>query len=263
MKYLLTIIIPAFLFVSCIQMSTAKTFEETVKKKIEFPSGGKVLVQNINGRVEVEGWAKNTVLIEAVKKVKASDKSEASEYLDAIKIRIDRSDDEIRVKTKMPHLSNSFWDWIFGSAVSGSVSYRVMVPAQTNLDLVTTNGHIGIQNVAGKIEVKTTNGKIEGENISGVVRAITTNGSIEFTFDKIDGESSMYFLTTNGGITVVLPEDVNCDINAATTNGSISSDFPLEIKGKYNSRKVNGKVNSGGPLLKLRTTNGSIRILKK
>ncbi len=263
MRYLLSVLISVILLVFCFQISEAKSYKETVKKKIEFAPGGKVLVKNTNGRIEVEGWSKNTVLIEAVKKVKASDQDEAREYLEEIRVQIEQHGDEIRVTTRMPRMSNSFWDWIFGSTVTGAVSYRIRVPYQTHLELRTTNGRIEVQNVNGEIDVKATNGKIKCENVSGQVRAATTNGSVEVSFDQVESRSSMYFRTTNGGITVFLPEGVNCDISATTTNGSISSDFPLEIRGKYNSKKVRGKINDGGPLLEFRTTNGSIQILKK
>jgi hypothetical protein len=64
------------------------------------------------------------------------------------------------------------------------------------------------------------------------------------------------------GIQVTLPENVRADLEANTTNGSVTSELPLSLQGEISKRRMEGKINGGGPLLKLRTTNGGISIVK-
>ena len=72
-----------------------------------------------------------------------------------------------------------FWDAVFGNGVSISVKYRILVPNETNMDISTVNGKVGITDVAGNIRVKTTNGGIEVHEAKGSVEAKTTNGDID------------------------------------------------------------------------------------
>ena len=70
--------------------------------------------------------------------------------------------------------------------------------------------------------------------------------------------------TSAGGITVTLIPDVTIDVDAETSAGSVSTDFAVAsvIQGKVPKNRLKGSINGGGPLLKLRTAAGSIRLQK-
>ena len=242
----------------------AAQVEETWKKKIEFKPGGFIQVGNTNGSIEIEGWNKDEVLIEAVKKARAGSRKKAARLIEDITIDISREPGELIISTELPRgRGGSFWDWIFGGGQSASVKYKIFVPQNSDLKITTTNGKIRVEKISGSLKLRTTNGKIVVEEISGLVDAHTTNGAIVADFERVDENSEMGFYTTNGSIKLYLPADARCDLRAKTTNGSINSDFPLEIKGKFTSRRVSGTINGGGALLELRTTNGSISIFRK
>ncbi|HFE63005.1 MAG TPA: hypothetical protein ENK14_01145 [Caldithrix sp.] len=248
----------------CFQSALAHTLEEKFKKQIEFSPGGFISLENTNGRIEVEGWDKDMVMIEAGKQVKASSRRKAEHYMDQVKIEINRVGDELIITTRLPKShGGGLLDWIFGDHVSTSVQYKLFVPRKSDLKLETTNGAVYLTDVSGRIRLETTNGKIRAGQISGRVNAETTNGSVKVEFDEVDPESDMEFHTTNGSIKVYLPADVRCTVRAKTTNGSIETDFPLEVRGKYNSKRLRGDINGGGPRLDLRTTNGCIKIYEK
>lgn len=70
--------------------------------------------------------------------------------------------------------------------------------------------------------------------------------------------------TTNGGITVRLPEQINARVVAATTNSSIKSDFEVIAKGELSKKRIEGLIGSGdGPTIDLSTTNGGIRLMRQ
>lgn len=256
-NFLILFVLGAFL------LGYSGTYEETFKKKIDFVPNGFISLQNINGSVWVEGWDQNAVMIEATKKVRAGSRKKADDLLEKVRIEISRSDDEIIIETHLPNFHNSIWDWIFGDAGSASVRYKLYVPRQSRLEISTTNGSIHASDINGQLRLRSTNGKIEARDVAGQVEARTTNGSILAELTRVDDSGDMGFTTTNGSIKVYLPPDVHCYIRAKTTNGSISSDFPLEVQGRFNSRKLKGSINGGGPLVELRTTNGSIKILSR
>jgi len=206
--------------------------DESFTKSIFFESNGKVEIEGTNGKISIEGWDKNEVYIEAYKKVRAKSREKAEELLKQLEVVIEHQNDLIRIHSVSPRDNNNgnFWNWIFGDDISYSVSYNVYVPANTNIDASTTNGKLYLSQVRGSLGLRT--------------------------------EKEMEFTTTNGSITVFLPTDINCKINAETTNGSIKTDFPLQIEGKHNQKTIRGKINEGGPLIFIETTNGSIKILE-
>jgi lia operon protein LiaG len=110
------------------------------------------------------------------------------------------------------------------------------------------------------IDLKTTNGKIVAKDIKGSTNCKTTNGSIKVYLEKIYPKEDMTFKSTNGSIKVYLPDDTNADVEAKTTNGSISCDLPVKGNHRESKRHFYGEINDGGPLIYLKTTNGSIRI---
>ena len=70
--------------------------------------------------------------------------------------------------------------------------------------------------------------------------------------------------TSGGGITLTLIPDIAVDVEAETSGGRVSTDFAVEsaIQGKVPRNRLKGSINGGGPLLKLRTSGGSIRLQK-
>ena len=70
--------------------------------------------------------------------------------------------------------------------------------------------------------------------------------------------------TSGGGITIALIPDIAVDVEAKTSGGHVSTDFVVEsvIQGKVPKNRLEGSINGGGPLLKLRTSGGNIRLQK-
>ena len=67
--------------------------------------------------------------------------------------------------------------------------------------------------------------------------------------------------TTNGGVTLTLPEKAKATVSASCTNGGINvgslDNFDVTEKSR---RRLEGKLNGGGTEVELRTTNGGIRL---
>ncbi len=250
------------LLFALLQFGCSSTYKEVYKKKIEIPSGSQITLKNINGSVEVQAWDEEAVFIEAVKKVEGTN-PRIKEKLDEIRINITQSDHSVKIETDAPSRDFNFWEWLFGEGFSYSVSYKIKVPRHSNLKIEVTNGAIHVADVKGHIRLSGVNGRVFAENVGGSVKASTVNGAVEVSFDSLGTTSGMEFSTTNGGITLALPEDARCTIKASTTNGSIETDFPLEIHGRFVSKSLKGTINGGGPLIELSTVNGSIEILKR
>jgi DUF4097 and DUF4098 domain-containing protein YvlB len=156
------------------------------------------------------------------------------------------------------------------------------------LKVSTGGGNIDLGDIGGPVEMETGGGSIRLTSAKGLVRAETGAGRIE-----LNGVSSALAETGAGGIvakfvgggervdsaletsagdiTVYLAPNVNISVRAIIemSNGhNISSEFPdihVTTEGDWPGARTisaEGSLNGGGPLLKLRTTTGDIRILR-
>ncbi len=254
----------------------------TVKKPFQqsYPlkAGGTLEVSNTNGGITVEAWDRPEVRVDAVKQIKAQSSARAEELAKQIHIDVQQAAGSLRIETKLPKSGDGFLSWLSGNEASFSVTYTIHAPrdvvaklvnrngglrlvgTQGRADLETVNGGITVERTKGAIEVETTNGSVNVVNAEGSLEGGTTNGSITAQLSQVDGDISL--ATTNGSVKLTVPASLRANFDVATSNGSIQSD--LAVQGGQSTRKrLSGEANGGGGLLKVRTTNGSVRISSK
>jgi DUF4097 and DUF4098 domain-containing protein YvlB len=199
-----------------------------------------------NGGIKVEGWDEDSIRIQARVQAKAKSLEKAKELISDIDIKTNNS----RIRADGPTLFNSKRSW--------SVSYRLMVPQESNLKLKALNGGISIHNVDGQIYAKSLNGGIDLNGLTGDVEARTTNGgiSVELDGDRWQGRG-LDANTTNGGIKLTVPDNYSAELEVGTVNGGIKIDFPITVQGWINKR-IETTLGEGGAIIKATTTNGGV-----
>lgn len=238
---------------------SAERLEEEFNKTVPAKAGVLVVVENQNGSVTVEAWDRDEVRIQATRYVEAGSKSTAQSAMTELKVEVSASDGTVSVRTVGPRGSDGgFWGWMSGSDVNYGVKYQITVPRSASLDVDTVNGRVVVNDVSGEMKLGSTNGKIEVRGGSGRVDASTTNGGIYAQLRAASG--GMRFSTTNGSVELDLPAALAANLDVATTNGSIKTDFPVTVSGTFSKNRLSGEVNGGGELVKIRTTNGSVKI---
>lgn len=232
-----------------------ETFEKAYAAKAT------VGVDNENGSITVQSWDRGEIRVEAEKTVDGSVDS-AKKAMAELRIDVREEGDALRIRTVGPKEGDGgFFGWLAGSNVEASVRYTITVPRKTSLDLETVNGRIEVRDVEGVMDLETTNGKIEVVRASGRVNAETTNGGIDVQLTATTS-GPMELETTNGGVQLELPASFRANLDARTTNGSIKSDFPITVQGTIDRNRLSGAINGGGEALRIRTTNGGIKVLK-
>jgi DUF4097 and DUF4098 domain-containing protein YvlB len=218
-------------------------------RELRLPADGGLLAVDgrANGGVRVEAWDRNEILIQALIQATATTASEARSHAEGIQIRTDDG----RVRAEGPRVSGDG---------SWSVGYRVYVPARTDLDLRASNGGIRVTGVAGRIDMVTQNGGITVTDVSGDVRGRTTNGGVtaRLAGQRWDG-SGLDLQTTNGSVTLQVPAAYSARIQTGTVNGRMQTDFPITVQGELR-RELSFDVGQGGAPIRVRTTNGAVRI---
>lgn len=138
------------------------------------------------------------------------------------------------------------------------VVFHVRVPASVRFHGRTVNGNVEAQGLTANMLATTVNGSIVLET-AGYAEASTVNGSIEAVLGAVSPEG-LSFRTVNGSIDLDVPDDLDADVQARWVNGRIETDLPFSLEGRVSRRSARGSLGAGGPLLELKTVNGSIRI---
>lgn len=139
------------------------------------------------------------------------------------------------------------------------VSFHVMLPEGVTFHGRTVNGAVRATGLDSDVVLTTVNGNVE-LSTSGRAEATTVNGSIEAAFGNADIPDETTFTTVNGSITLDVPDDIDADVDASWLNGQLDSDLPFMLQGRTTRGKARGVLGDGGPLLRLSTVNGSIRL---
>jgi hypothetical protein len=205
-----------------------------------------------NGGIRVEGADRSDIHVRAVVTAHARSEGDAKQLASGVQVVAGSG----RVSSTGPSA---------GRREGWSVSYRISVPRNTDLDLNANNGGITISGVAATIRFDTTNGGVRLSNLAGDVRGETRNGglTVQLDGDRWQG-AGLDVETTNGGVTLSIPDGYNADLTTGTSNGGFRSEIPMTIQGELAPRRgISTTLGSGGPPVRVRTTNGGLRINRR
>jgi hypothetical protein len=126
-------------------------------------------LQNVSGDIVVTGGGGNEVRIDAIKRVRHPNESEAKALLQAIEVRIDERNGNVDVRTDYPRRFN----W------SGSVDYTVSLPRDANVVLRSISGDIRVSTLNGDLRAESTSGNVLATSVRRIRLAKTLSGDLE------------------------------------------------------------------------------------
>lgn len=270
----------------------------TVRDTRTFPVTGEpdLTLETFDGSIEIHSWDRNEVEVEIEKR--AMDQSlidqmtvEAEQDGNRIVLRVKGPTMEERGITIGMHVSPA-------ARLRVAVPRNLTLQARSadgsiraedlagRITLDTGDGSVTADRLAGEVEIRTGDGSIRAENAEGrldvqtgdgsitldgtlaLLRARTSDGSIRV---RIAPESAMAeawdVQTTDGSITLELPPGFNADIDAATSDGSVRAthrDLQEAAGGDEDDerrrRELRATMGEGGQTLRIRTSDGTIRI---
>jgi hypothetical protein len=223
-------------------------------RETRLPARGELRVDaGRNGGVSVRAWEGRDVLVRARIQTTARTAADARSLAQGVRVSTDGT-----IRSTGPETSGRNRGW--------SVSYEIMVPARTNLNLATHNGPISVDRVSGEMELRAVNGPISLNQLAGDVRARAQNGPVTVTLagrrwsgDGLDAE------TVNGPITLRMPRGYAAHLESGNVNGPINAPSalrPARDEGRrwHMGGRINTDVNGGGPTIRVVTTNGPVNI---
>lgn len=190
-----------------------------------------------------------------------------------VRITEHQNGNRVDLDVKLPETHLRF-DW-----GNHSLRVEVRVPHQIMADIHTGDGSIKLRELAGSIRADTGDGSIQATDLDGSLDAHTGDGSVHVSgrFDNLrlhtqDGGVELDVMkgshvnadwrvqTGDGSVQLRLPKDLNANLELHTGDGRIQLDLPLTVTGLQSEHAVQGKLNSGGPLVLVRTGDGSISV---
>jgi DUF4097 and DUF4098 domain-containing protein YvlB len=248
-------------------MAAAAAFSQTTERK-SFSGVRNVVVDNIDGNVEVEGVATSEVEMEAVRKERGSSVRNAEVRLEA------RQEGERLVLLvdgpfRRPDGSVNWRGWN-SNEIAVRYDFKLRVPRDTRVELKTVNGgHVRVSGLSAPFVARNVNGGIELLRMSACGEARTVNGKVTVDFAEKPREDCS-FRSVNGRITVTGPADFGGEIQAKTVNGEVLTDYetsvlPVASAGEkrgmrwvYRSSGARVRLGGGGPAMKMETVNGDV-----
>ncbi len=257
--------------------------EERETLRLDAPPGRLVRVQNANGRIRVVGEDRSDIEVIATKIGRAESDETAGALLREIRVVCGLVGCALEVEVDVPKRWNR----------RGHAHLELHVPRGTSVELSSSNGKIGVENLCGAVRARssngsvdvasvvgnidvsasnakvccshtqghlvarTSNGKIQLEEHRGSIDASTSNGLIVADLDEL-GREGVQLATSNGRIMLELPETVDADVDIRVDNGVIRNDRELCKATSERADRLRGRLGSGGTPIRLRTSNGSV-----
>ena len=234
-------------------------------------SSGSITVTDCENNVDVKASVGNIDLTNIIGTAKASTGSSGN-----ITLKGCESDVDVKTSVGDVNLSNitgsvkaiggdiqiiNVGDGVIAQASSsGSIT---VTDCESNVDAKASVGNIDLTNITGTVKASTgSSGSITLNNCQGGVDVLTSVGAIRIQMTKQPQHESTLQTSGGGEIVATLISQIALDVDAQTSRGNVSSDLPIQVS-EWSKNHLKGTINGGGPLLKLRTSSGNIRLEKR
>ena len=231
-----------------------------IREAHEPTSASRLRVTTKNGGIDVHPTDGDELTVEATATTRRED-----DDLDAVSIDIQESGETLSVSASIPRGARGI-----------SVDLDVGVPASLAVaSVVTKNGSVAVQDVAGDATIETKNGKIDVQHVDGTVTLLTKNGAVsardtsvreaaskngtlDVELPRLDEAAS--FETKNGTISIAVPRDLDADFRLDTSRGTATVEGLTSLVESSSRTHVAGELGVGGPLVDAHTKNGSVTL---
>ena len=145
-------------------------YTDKLSKTLRLGKNGTFDLQNVSGDIVVTGGGGNDVRVDAVKRVRHPNESEARALLQAIDVRIEERNGNVEVRTDYPRRN-----W------SGGVDFTVSLPRDANVVLRSVSGDVRVSNLNGDLRADTISGDLVATAVKRIRLAKTISGDLEIT----------------------------------------------------------------------------------
>jgi len=242
-------------------------------------------IENENGRTQVVGEDRSDIALKIVRAARGESAEDAEARAGAIQVTTRENGGELFVEVNVPgrFLLRGKADLevrvprgtrVTVSSANGLVclsGLRASLRAHSSngpvrvtdivgdVDVHTSNARIHAECTCGRLVARSSNGKIDLSGHKGSIDAATSNGTILCRLGSID-PGGVVLATSNGRITLDLPEHVDADIDIRVDNGTIRTQREMPCAPREKEGRLRCVLGKGGAPIKLRASNGSVSV---
>jgi DUF4097 and DUF4098 domain-containing protein YvlB len=151
-------------------------YTENFSRTVRIGRTGALDLQNVAGDISVTGGGGDDVRIEAVKRVRHPNETEAKALLSEIAIEVADRGGRVEVRTEYPRRRN----W------SGGVDFTLSVPRDASVSLRSVSGTVKVTNINGELRAETVSGDIITMTAKKLRVAKTVSGDVEISESEAD-----------------------------------------------------------------------------
>jgi DUF4097 and DUF4098 domain-containing protein YvlB len=276
----------------------AQTHTEKITKEFTFEKkdvANALMIANINGNIQVEGYTGDKILVEVTKTVTAKTQERLEKGKQEIKLGVIDLVDTIILyaegecnsfgRTSENNRSKNKKSWRYNwnnnckechAEYDWKLDFVVKVPAHVNIDVSTiNNGNVVVQGINGVVMANNINGSIKLQNLVREAEASTINGNLDVEY-AANPKKDCRFYSLNGDINAWFQKGLAANLSFESFNGNFYTNIdklqslPAQIeksqKGEGIRFKVNGnryQAGTGGILLDFETFNGNVYLKEK
>jgi hypothetical protein len=208
----------------------------------------RVSIANVEGRIDVRGWNRPDVQVNALIRAKDND------ALQKITVSVAPAGDQLVIRTQYP---SSFTG--FGSQVSGSVDYEIRVPERFAVKAVDVSGNVTVAGVNNDVDAASVSGDISAAG-GGSLDLKTTSGAIEGSARALGASGHIRAASVSGNIALRIPRNSGADVSARSVSGNFSSNLGLPKPNQTVGTNLSAQLNGGGATISLGTVSGSMQL---
>jgi len=147
------------------------------------------------------------------------------------------------------------------------------------IEVGSSDGRVTLRELRGEIKLHTSDGQVSAEGLDGQLSGTTSDGSMHVRgrFDNLELQTSDGHLyvevergskladdwslsTSDGGLGLTIPKEIKATLDARVRDGHLDLDLPFSDLDDYSHHDVRVDLNGGGPVLRVRSGDGSVKI---
>lgn len=169
-----------------------------IKTHKSFQSGGNIKIENLAGKVTIQGWARNEIYIHA----------RLGEHVERLLFEVD--EDDAKIEVVLPHR--------FKRKSKAQSEVIIYLPTQCTIEFEGVSSSISISNTEGRRhKIETVSGDIETDNVQGDLKIESVSGNV-----KLSLSNSNHDIETVSGDILVNGKPISVDIESVSGNINVS-----------------------------------------
>ena len=233
---------------AALQAGSVKDFSKT----LPLDRTGRLTVDTFKGSIHIAAWDRNEVEIKA--RIE-EDPGWHAVPVEDVEIRVDGVSSSVRVKSDYRH----HYGWFNIEGSLPFVHYTIHVPREASLTVKDYKSESEIAGVQGDVEFETYKGDARLAGLRGSLDVNTYKGTINASFAAFSKHTRID--TYRGQIDLSIPRASAFDLETSLQrHADLDCDFPRTVRLAGRQSTMNGKVNGGGPVLRVKSYRGTIRL---